>query len=188
MVEFDDFQDGNTEGANINVTDALDPTKKARVLTDEEGIDRLQTSANLDSGQLVPTITNKFRIQKNVGNINLPAGSPGAFVTLFSRSGTGLFFGFQAAFNNENVEIQLTLDGGIVFLLSLNDVRAFQFNDTSTTRTQMGGFLTTIGNTFDFSSKFAIPYETDLKIEVRATTPGAGKINTNWIVFGTEDS
>ena len=188
MVDFNNYNDEDTEGANVNVVDSSDPTKKARVITDEVGIDRLQTSANLDSGQLVPTITNKFRIRSNIGTIALPAGSPGIFVTLFTRSGEGLFFGFQASFNNENVDIRLIIDGGEVFTLGLDDIRDFQFNDTSTTRVQKGGFLTTIGNTLDFSSKFAIPYETDVTIEARASNPGGAKVNQNWIVFLTEDA
>jgi hypothetical protein len=183
MADFQDYNDQNQEGTNVNVVDSSDPSKKARVITDENGIDRLQTSANLDSGQLVPTITNKFRIRHAIGDVNLTAGS---YTTVFTRSGTGLFFGFQIGYDHQDVLVRLTIDGGQVFEISLDDVREFQFNDTTTTRTQMGGFLTTIGNTFDFSSKFAIPYETSLLIETK-TTSGTHKMR-NWIVFLTEDS
>ena len=69
MSDFNNFIDNDTDGANVNINDAIDPSKKARVITDDNGIDRLQTSANLDSGQLVPTITNKFRIGTNFKNI-----------------------------------------------------------------------------------------------------------------------
>ncbi|MDZ4810747.1 MAG: hypothetical protein SGI96_21130 [Bacteroidota bacterium] len=136
---------------------------------------------DIKSGQLVPTITNKFRIRSNVGDINI---NP-TYTTMFTRLGVGLFFGFQASFNHAEIIMKLTLDGGVVFELNLNDIRQFKFNDTTTTRTQMGGFLTTIGNVLDFSSKFAIPYSTDLTIEMKSVT-GTRK-NTNWIVFLTED-
>jgi hypothetical protein len=168
----------SSSGTETNYVDAeLDANGKGRLLVD----------ADLDSAQLVPTITNKFRINYNTSNVVLPGGSPGSWVTLFTRSGTGLFFGFQAAFNNDAVDIRLTLDSGVVFLINLNSIRQFQFNDTTTTRTQMGGFLTTIGNVLDFSSKFAIPYESNVTIEARSASGGA-KTNTNWVVFGTEDS
>lgn len=147
-----------------------------------DGRGRLLVSAALASGELVPTITNKFRVRSNVGDININT----SYTSLFSRSGEGLFFGFQLAFNSDGIIIKLTLDSAIVFELSLDDVRQFQFNDTSTGRTQMGGFLTTIGNVLDFSSKFAIPYGTDLDISVKTVT--GTKKNTNWIVFLTEDA
>lgn len=149
---------------------------------DDDGKRRFLVDANLKSSQLVPTITNKFRIRSNVSDINLNT----TYTTLFTRSGTGLFFGFQLAFNHSDIIVKLTLDSAIVFELTLDDIRQFQFNDTTKTRIQMGGFLTTIGNVLDFSSKFAIPYETDVSIDVK-TVSGSYK-NQNWIVFLTEDS
>lgn len=142
----------------------------------------LITNANLEGGQLVPTITNQFRIRYNTTNITVPA----AYTTLFTRSGTGLFFGFQLAFNSANVDIKLIIDGGTVFEINLGAIKQFEFNDTSATRMQMGGFLTTISNKLDFSSKFAIPYETDVTIQVKRSD-GSDHINNNWIVFLTED-
>lgn len=146
---------------------------------------KLNSDVDLKSGQLVPTITNKFRIRTNIGTVAL---NNATYTTLFERTAPaeGLFFGFQAAFSNDQVKIRLTLDGGIVFDLSLDEVRQFAFNDTGTTRTQLGGFLTTIGNVLDFSSKFAIPYETDVKVDA-ISTAGNNINNSNWIVFLTED-
>lgn len=181
MVDFNTFDDTDSP-ENVNIADGTDPTIKAKVAPDDMGDNRVFVDANLNSGQLVPTITNQFRIRYNVGNVTAPA----AYATLFSRSGTGLFFGFQASFNNANVDIKLTIDGGTVFEINLNDIKQFHFNDTGDTRMQLGGFLTTNGNTLDFSSKFAIPYTTDLKIEVKRSD-GSNHNNTNWIVFLTED-
>jgi hypothetical protein len=142
--------------------------------------------ANLNSGQLVPTITNKLRIRTNTGvNVVLPATN--AYQTLYTRTGTGLFFGFQAGFNNDKVNLRLTIDSGTVFTLSLDEIRTFQFNDTSTTRCQAGSFLTTIGNTLDFSSRFAIPYETSLLIEA-ASNNSIQHTCTTWMSIHTEDS
>jgi len=146
-------------------------------------IDLGARNANLSSGQLVPTITNKLRFRLNTSNTAVVA----AYTTLFSRSGTGLFFGFQTAFNSSNVRIKLTIDGGIVFEDTLANFQAFQINDTSTTRVQMGGFLTTVGNTFDFSSRFAIPYASTIDISVQRSD-GSNHNNTNWLVILTEDT
>jgi hypothetical protein len=152
--------------------------------TDGSGKGRLLVDANL-SGEIVPTISNKLRIRTNVGDITLPGTL--AYVTLYTRSGSGLFFGFQAGFDNSSVNVRLTIDGGQVFTLSLDDIRQFQFNDTTTTRCQAGAFLTTIGNVLDFSSRFAIPYATSVLLEAASST-GSAKKNKNWIVIQTEDT
>ena len=183
MVDFNTFEDTDSPD-NVNISDGIDPTKKAKVSPDTLGDNRLFVDANLKSSQLVPTITNKLRIRSNIGDIAL-AASP-TYTTLYTRSGTGLFFGFQTAFDGSTVKIKLSIDGGQVFDLLLDDIRQFQFNDTSTTRVQMGGFLTTIGNTLDFSSRYAIPYTTSITLE--ATSVSGGKKNKNWMVIQTEDT
>lgn len=154
-------------------------------MVDENGKGRLLVSSLLNQAQLVPTITNKLRINYGIANVSLPGA--GTFVTLYTRSGTGLFFGFQASFNNSKVYIKLTIDGGQVFNFKLEDIGKFQFNDTTTTRVQMGGFLTTIGNTIDFSSRFAIPYTSGVLVEA-ASSDGVTRTNTNWMVIQTEDT
>lgn len=152
--------------------------------TSISGKECLDVNANVSQGQLVPTITNKFRIRSNIGNITLP--NTGVFTTIYTRSGSGLFFGFQANFNSANINVRLTLDSAI-FTLKIDDIKQMQFNDTSAGRVQLGGFLTTIGNTLDFSSKFAIPYTTTVLIEAQVTD-GTAHNNTNYIVFQTEDT
>lgn len=139
--------------------------------------------SSVSQGQLVPTITNKFKVVSNVSNITVPS----AFTTLFTYSGTGLFFGFQAAFNNANINIRLTVDSSVVFNILLNDIKQFQFNDTGATRMQLGGFFTTVGNALDFSSKFAIPFSSIVTLDVQRSD-GTDHTNNNWIVFLTEDS
>lgn len=167
-------------------TTVRDPSSGAGVTTTLIGAKQcLDVNAQLSSGQLVPTITNKLRIRLSVAATTLPATN--AFVTLYTRTGTGLFFGFQADFNSQNVNVRMTLDSGVIFTLKIADVKLMQFNDTSTTRVQSGAFLTTIGNTFDFSSRFAIPYTTSVLIEA-AATDGTAHTNNNYIVFQTEDT
>ena len=145
--------------------------------------DQLKVAASLSSGQLVPTITNKIRMRLNTSNVTVVA----VYTSLFNRSGTGLFFGFQTAFNSSNVRIKLTIDGGVVFENTLAEFQNFEINDTSTTRVQMGGFLTTVGNVLDFSSRYAIPYSSSVDISVQRSD-GSNHVNNNWIVFLTEDT
>ena len=153
---------------------------------DDDGKGRMLVDAKLKSGELVPTITNKLRIRTNSGvSVNLP--NTNVFQTLYTRSGTGLFFGFQAGFTNDKVDIRLTIDGGVVFTLSLDEIRTFQFNDTTTTRCQAGSFLTTIGNVLDFSSRFAIPYTTSVLIEA-ASNNSIAHACTTWMSIHTEDT
>jgi hypothetical protein len=177
MADLSDLQAAQT--IKIVGIDALGVETNA-VNANSDG--RLLVDADLNSGQLVPTITNKFRIRLNTSVVTVPA----AYTTLFTRTGAGLFFGFQAAFNSANVDIRLTIDSGVVFEINLNDIKQFHFNDTGDTRMQLGGFLTTNSNTLDFSSKFAIPYETNVTIEVKRSD-GSNHSNNNWIVFLTED-
>lgn len=148
------------------------------------GKECLDVNANVSQGQLVPTITNKFRIRLSTSTISLP--NTGVFTTIYSRSGTGLFFGFQADFASANINVRLTLDSAI-FTVKIADIKTMQFNDTSAGRVQLGGFLTTIGNTLDFSSKFAIPYTTSVLIEA-AVTDATAHNNNYYIVFQTEDT
>jgi len=142
-------------------------------------------SANLSSGQLVPTITNKLRFRYAIADVNLP--NTGVYQTIYSRSGSGLFFGSQMGFDNAKVKIRLTLDGGVVFDLPLEDIKAFEFNDTTDGRMQMGGFLTAVGNFFDFSSRFAIPYSSSLLIEAAVTDANAHKLK-QYLSIHTEDT
>lgn len=146
---------------------------------------KLKVDANLTSGQLVPTITNKLRFRYAVADVNLP--NTGVYQTIYTRSGSGLFFGSQLGFDNANVAIRLTIDGGQVFDLPLQDVKKFEFNDTTDGRMQMGGFLTAVGNVFDFSSRFAIPYSSTLLIQAASADGTAHKLK-QYMSIHTEDT
>lgn len=155
-------------------------------ILDNEGKGRLLADVRVRPGEMVPTITNKLRMRTNAGVVtNLPASN--AYQTLYTRSGTGLFFGFQVGFNSDKVNVRFTIDGGQVFTLSLVEIRTFQFNDTSTTRCQAGSWLTTVGNILDFSSRFAIPYDTSFLIEAASNDSVLHTCRT-WISIHTEDT
>lgn len=147
--------------------------------------DRLKVDANFTvlGGQLVPTITNKMRVRYST----TPATAGAAYSTIYTRSGTGLFFGFQTDFNSANVFLRLTIDGGQIFEVTVSDLKLFQFNDTSATRNQAGGWWSTIGNTVDFSSKFAIPYSTTVTLEMKRSD-GTNHTMSQYMVFLTEDT
>lgn len=147
--------------------------------------DRLKVDANFSvlGGQLVPTITNKFRVRYST----TPATVGSAYSTIFTRSGTGLFFGFQADFNSANVRLRCTIDSGQIFEITVADLKLFQFNDTTTTRMQMGGFWATVGNTVDFSSKFPIPYTTSITIEMQRSD-GTNHQMSQYMMLLTEDT
>lgn len=141
------------------------------------------TSFSVLGGQLVPTITNKMRVRYST----TPATAGSAYSTIYTRSGTGLFFGFQADFNSAKVRLRLTIDSGQIFEITLEDLKLFQFNDTSTTRMQMGGFWATVGNTIDFSTKYAIPYTTSITIEMQRSDATNHTMN-QYMVLLTEDT
>lgn len=146
---------------------------------------KMVADANLNSGQLVPTITNKLRFRYDIADVTLPG--TGVYQTIYTRSGTGLFFGFQVESDNSKINVRLTIDGGQVFDLPLDDIKTFQFNDTTDGRIQMGGFLTAIGNVLDFSSRFAIPYTTSVLVEM-ASNDATNHKKKRYIVIQTEDT
>lgn len=147
--------------------------------------DRLKVDANFTvlGGQLVPTITNKMRVRYVVGNVTVPA----AYTTIYTRTGTGLFFGFQCDFNSANVRLRLTIDSGQIFEITVSDLKLFQFNDTSATRMQNGSWWSTIGNTVDFSTKYAIPYTSSVLLEMQRSD-ATNHTMSQYMVFLTEDT
>lgn len=144
---------------------------------------KMKVDTSVLGGQFVPTITNKFRVRYDLTDQTVGA----AYSTVYSRSGTGLFFGFQADYNSANVEIRVTIDSGQIFDVTIADLKLFQFNDTTTTRMQSGGFWTTVGNTVDFSLKFPIPYTSSVLIENKRTD-GTSHTMSQYMIFLTEDS
>lgn len=144
---------------------------------------KLKVDFTSSGGQFVPTITNKFRVRYST----TPATVTSAYTTLYSRSGTGLFFGFQTDFNSANVFLRVTIDSGQIFEVTVSDLKLFQFNDTSATRMQAGSFWSTIGNTVDFSLKFPIPYSSTVLIEMKRSD-ATNHTMSQYMVFLTEDT
>lgn len=166
-------------------TSAPAPTDGQQLALQSTSDGKLKVDASLTSGQLVPTITNKLRFRYAIADVTLP--NTGVYQTIYTRSGTGLFFGVQMGFDNANVAIRLTIDGGVVFDLPLQDIKKFEFNDTTDGRMQMGGFLTAVGNFFDFSSRFAIPYSSSILIQAAVSDATAHKLK-QYISIHTEDT
>lgn len=144
---------------------------------------KVNTDFTTVGGNLIPTMTNKFRVRYST----TPATVTSAYTTIYTRSGTGLFFGFQTDFNSANVFLRVTIDGGQIFEITVSDLKLFQFNDTSTTRMQMGGFWSTVGNTVDFSCKFPIPYASTVLIEMKRSD-GTNHTMSQYMIFLTEDT
>lgn len=168
-----------TDGDDTQIKGATDST-----LIGNTG-DRLKVDANFTvlGGQLIPTITKNFRVRYSTASSTITS----AYTTVYTRSGTGLFFGFQIDMNSANVSVRLTIDGSQIFEIIQADLKLFQFNDTTTTRAQAGAFWTTIGNTMDFSSRYAIPYNTAITLEVKRSD-GTNHTLNNYMIFLTEDT
>lgn len=166
-------------------TAAPAPTNGQQLAMQSTADGRLRVDANFSvlGGQLVPTITNKLRVRYSTTSATV--GS--AYSTIYTRSGTGLFFGFQADFNSANVRLRLTIDSGQIFEITVADLKLFQFNDTTTTRMQMGGFWATVGNTVDFSVKYAIPYTSSVLLEMQRSD-GVNHQMSQYMVILTEDT
>lgn len=130
-----------------------------------------------------PTITRKTR--SIISTASITAGA--AYATMYTRSGSGLFFGFQADFNSALVSIKLTLDSDVIFEHTITDLKTLQFNDTGTTRFQLGGWWGTVGNTIDFSPKHGIPYATTVLIEIKRTD-ATNHANNNYVIFLTQET
>lgn len=164
--------------AGITLTDS----QQAGCTMNAEGAIRVDPNFSVPGGTLVPSITNKLRVRYSLTDANI--GS--AYSTIYTRTGTGLFFGFQMDFNSSKVRVKMTIDSGAIFEITVDDIKLFQFTDVGATRMQIGGFWTNVGNAIDFSSKYPIPYET-ITIEVQRTD-AVDHTMLQYMIFLTEDS
>lgn len=150
---------------------------------DEDGKGRLLVQASLNSSEIVPTMTPAFTIKYN--NSKIPIDNV-SYTVFYSRNGTGLFFGFQAAFNSDSIICRLRIDGNPAVEVPIGAMRQFALSaGGNSNRMQAGNFITTDGNLLDFSPRHPIPYKSS--IEFSAISTAGKKDNTDWIVFVTED-
>ncbi len=162
-------------GMQYNVT--------APVVTNGQQVAMQSTSDGRLKVEPIPAITSKFRVRYSTTTMAIGA----AYSTIYTRSGSGLFFGFQTSFNHANVRVRLTIDSSQVFEITLADLKLFQFNDTSDLRMQLGGFWATNGNIMDFSSKYAIPYTSSVLIEVQRSD-ASNHVMNNYMALLTEET
>jgi len=125
--------------------------------------DRLKVSALSAGGPI--TTSKKFRVDFNNGNT---AVTGAAYTTFYSYSGSGLFWGFRVNTDQDGGQIQLTIDGDIIFT-----------NITSKNISDSGGanvnfeYLSRAGaGTFYFFPKYPIDYTTSVVLAAKRDNNG----------------
>lgn len=82
------------------------------------GTDRTLIGNTADRIKALPTLTSKFRILYDETNQSVTS----SYVTLYSYSGSGVFFGSSLNFNNTDVRVRLSIDGEEIFALTLDEL------------------------------------------------------------------
>lgn len=139
--------------------------------------DRLKVT-NIGAGNPQgPVSTSKYRIDSGG-----PIGSIGTtYVTVYTYSGTGLFYGFYLDFNDKDVEIKLTIDGEQILELELTA-------STSGNDDWCGLGVNSSDDVIKFcATPYPILYDTNVTIEVRRTD-NANKTLQNYLVWISKET
>jgi hypothetical protein len=161
---------GNNDGTKIgNVGDRL---KIDAVINNPSG-----------SGLGSLTISKKLRLDRNFTQQTVN----NTYSTIYSYSGSGLFFGFHVDTDNANLEVRLTLDFDVIFEdLSVSDLNLLDWN-MGFGAFQDGQFFNSgTGGDFDFSPRYPIPYTSNITIEAKRRTSGTAKVRAVGVILTKE--
>lgn len=143
--------------------------------------DKLKVSADI-SGSAVANaaaFTSKSRVVVQTSTINLATGS---YTNVFSYSGSGLFYGFNAEFNNTGIICRLQVDGETIFDgISIATLNGLIGTGNDAARRQAGTGIVTSSSTIDWSLKQPIKYSSSVVISADA---GGGGILTRSFTQG----
>lgn len=122
---------------------------------------------------------------------DITAGS--GYTTAYSYSGTGKFFGFVFDYNSDQVRTKLTIDGNVIFELSMDEIEALQSfdgdgcDDSQDTGNGVCGFIKkSAGNRLNFCPPCAIKYTSEVKIEIKRTGSSSKKLKDQIVILTKE--
>jgi hypothetical protein len=123
-----------------------------------------------------PNISNKFRVREDGSNVALGTGD----TTLFTYSGSGLFYGFSIGFSNHtDITVKLEIDAVTIWDLAFDDIAESQTiapGDTGAIHfgAAWGPMYNSKNSMLLFVPPGPIPYATSITISGRRA-PGGGQ-------------
>lgn len=133
-----------------------------------------------------PVFSKKLRLDADINDVALNANT-GAFVDIFNYSGSGKFVGFNAEFNNDGVQVKLTIDGDNIFTENgdpwhdLGELKSFAGKSMLANRLDVSFGV-------DFAPEYPIVYSTNVIVQARANSAATNRKKTQIIVKLTKET
>ena len=138
------------------------------------------------SGVGCPSTTKKIRYDFNDDTVDIED----TLGTLFTRTGSGVFFEGVFDFDSSNIQVKFTVDGSdVVFDIEMNDLRDIQMPAASGQLQGAGGLeWENAGARLRFKPPCAIPYATSIKFEAIKIGGGPNKSMDRRLIVLTEET
>lgn len=125
--------------------------------------DRLKVQSLGSSGPV--TTSSKFTVDFNNGNT---AVTGAAYTTFYSYSGSGLFWGFRVNMDQDGGQIQLTIDGNIIF----TNITSKNISDSGGSNVNFEYLSRAGAGTFYFFSPYPIEYTSSVVLAAKRDNNG----------------
>ncbi len=160
MVDADpQFNQSDIDDSNGPV-DTVDDGSKTRLLVRDDN------TGNATDAPGCPVTTTKLRYDFDDTGVTIST----TFVTLFTYSGSGKFFGIVLDFNSDQVEVKCTIDSEVIFNLTAAQLKDIQIPAAAGQSQGIGGLeWENAGSRLRFTPPCAIKFGTDVKFEGKRT-------------------
>lgn len=133
-------------------------------------------------GTSIPCISKKFRADYSDTDISVPAWS---FVNLYCYYGSGLLFGFNLEFDEDDIDIKLIVDGETLFTLNLKDLESVADIGSDTI---CRFFRIDNDDHVEFCPPWPICYNSSVVIDAQKTKNGSRKKMKQSLVLLTKET
>lgn len=120
-------------------------------------------------GKGVPRISSKLRYECSTVSQDISSNS--VYTVLYNYSGSGCLYGILAEFNSDNIDIQLKIDGEIIFSLQLEDTQS-HFKDEGNSAFNQGSLSLIFGkdDTISYKPRYPIEFQTSVEFSAKLKT------------------
>jgi len=130
-----------------------------------------EVTEDLEGEKAVGCFSSKYRIETSETAQTLTT----SFASTYSYSGSGKFHGFIHDFNNDDIEIKLTIDGEEIFNIPVNTLVSIGY--TKIICNTLGFNVTGSNEIFEFCPTSPICFNTSVLIECRKTVGGTRRVD-----------
>jgi hypothetical protein len=141
---------------------------------------------NNDPIQVTPIFSSKLRQRLQTATISITSAV--TYDTIFTRTGSGLFIGFNLEFAANRAVVKLQIDDDIILDgVDIATLNGFVFTGATMDKRQNGQGAVTSASVYDFSMRYPIEYKTSITISARLS--GGAALNFNQgVVYLTEET